>query len=477
MASRLGRPPGVVIALRAPHLVAELVDPSLAHSVSGGSNTKIEWLCLSNPLHGTYMAAPTSRVNMKSGCPACAGRRIVPGVNDLQTTHPGLASELVDPALAAQLSPGSNKPVLWRCARDKRHGTYQAQPVSRTKRGSGCPACAGRKVVPGVNDLLTTRPDLAHILAVPELATHVTKGHTKPVEWKCLVGRGHPNWTASPRQMSATFNGKCPVCVGARVVPGVNDLATLYPEVAASLVDPALGSTLTPRSNRVVEWRCLTDPVHMTWRTSVANRTAGTGCAVCSNKRVQAGVNDIATTAPWLAAQLVEKEVGYTVTVRSEKRLEWQCAAEPSHRWVATVSNRYIGRGCPQCARSGFKVNRPAFLYVVLCEDLYGHGAVIQYGVTNDLSARLAKHAARGFSRVPLAVFTGPGRAVLDAEREVKTLLHAAGVLSCHEDGIVFDGSTESHFVDRIAQAALQRLIRKTAEVRGLTATVSTRNL
>jgi hypothetical protein len=79
--------------------------------------------------------------------------------------------------------------------------------------------------------------------------------------------------------------------------------------------------------------------------------------------------------------------------------------------------------------------------------------------VTNNLSVRLAKHASNGFSRVPLLAIEGTGREVLDIERTLKTLLSAAGVRSCHDTGVIFDGSTESHFTADVDVAMLLRAV------------------
>ena len=62
----------------------------------------------------------------------------------------------------------------------------------------------------------------------------------------------------------------------AKLVPGVNDLATVDPVLAAELVDPVLARTLTPGSNKSVDWFCdgtgdLPHP-HREWSAPVKNR-------------------------------------------------------------------------------------------------------------------------------------------------------------------------------------------------------------
>ena len=56
------------------------------------------------------------------------------------------------------LTLGSNKKVWWKCSKGHE---WQAVINNRTK-GSGCPCCAGQKVIKGYNDLQTTNPTLAN---------------------------------------------------------------------------------------------------------------------------------------------------------------------------------------------------------------------------------------------------------------------------------------------------------------------------
>ena len=94
--------------------------------------------------------------------------RLVVGVNDLATTHPDLAAELVDQTLATQLSAGSQRKVEWCCAAEGH--IWSAIVGNRTSKGSGCPYCSGHLAIIGETDLATLRPDLA-----AELVRHVRR--------------------------------------------------------------------------------------------------------------------------------------------------------------------------------------------------------------------------------------------------------------------------------------------------------------
>lgn len=63
---------------------------------------------------------------------------------------------------------------------------------------------------------------------LPLTPDSVTFGSNKKVWWKGACGH---EWETS---VKARSNGeKCPICSGARVVTGINDLSTLKPELAS----------------------------------------------------------------------------------------------------------------------------------------------------------------------------------------------------------------------------------------------------
>ena len=272
---------------------------------------------------------------------------------------------LTDPVLLAQwdrerngdLTPdgvthGSHRRVWWRC--EKGH-SWQAEVKSRTLLGAGCPVCAGKVVVPGENDLATLRPDLAaqwhperNLPLTPE---RIAPGSHKRVWWVC--GKGHV-WQAAA---AARANGeRCPVCAGKVVIPGENDLAALYPEIAAQWDGEKNGrltaKEVSPYSNRKAWWRCREGH---SWQAAIAARTKRkTGCPYCTGRKVLAGYNDLATAEPFVAMQwhpvLNAPLTPEQVTAGSRRQVWWQCSL--GHVWKARVHSR-TGKqrsGCPVCA-------------------------------------------------------------------------------------------------------------------------------
>lgn len=325
-----------------PDLAAQLVDPELARALSAGSGKEAQWRCEKDSRH-VWEAKVYSR-KAGTGCPICAGKRVEPGLNDLATTYPDLAAQLVDPVVGTLITAGSHTKVQWCCP--KGH-IWEAKPANLVL-GRGCPVCSNRKVATGINDIATTHPELAAQMVDQALATKVAAGSTKIVSWWCSEDPRHV-WDTRLVDRSK-YGNCCPICSGHRVQIGVNDLATTHPEVAEQLDQRELGRELSAGSDRMVMWQCKIASEHR-WTASVANRVAGNGCAICSNQIVQAGVNDLATTHPGLAMQLVDPAEAAQVTAGSHRVLRWQCSANAAHRWQAACFHRtgVAPTGCPSC--------------------------------------------------------------------------------------------------------------------------------
>ena len=207
-------------------LADQLVDQSL-RSIARGSDKKVQWRCPVDSRH-VWWASPMNRTNSKNptGCSVCNGKTVIPGVNDVATTHPDAAALMVDKKLRTKLTGSSNKKVEFWCGNPK-HNHWTAPLSNVARQGTRCPQCSGRRPVSGKSDLVTTHPKLAAELVDRSLATTLKQGSNTSVLWQCSVDSNH-TWKATPYSRTAKKTG-CPYCSGRKIVPGANDLATTHP--------------------------------------------------------------------------------------------------------------------------------------------------------------------------------------------------------------------------------------------------------
>ena len=249
----------------------------------------------------------------------------------------------------------SNKKVWWRCPGGHE---YTAKIAHRTREMSACPYCSGRKILVGFNDLATKAPEIAaqwHPEFNGELTPEmVTECSNTKVWWRC--DHGH-EWQAKVEARTGNRKSGCPLCAGRSFIPGENDLASLFPHIAAQWHPTRNGDLtpekVTPGSNKKVWWQCEQGHEYEAQIVGRTNRTYN--CPYCSGRRVLAGFNDLATKDSELATQWHRELNGELtperVTPGSRQKAWWQCSE--GHVWQATVCARARGQksGCPVCCR------------------------------------------------------------------------------------------------------------------------------
>ena len=442
-----------------------------------GSNKKVWWKC--SKAH-EWQARIADRRN-GNGCPYCSGRYAIKGENDLQTVNPTLAKEWNyeknNELTPVEVTPYSSKKVWWKC--NKGH-EWQAT-INHRNNGSGCPYCAGQKVIKGHNDLQTCNPTLAQ-----EWNYEKNKGLTpvdimpnsnKKVWWKCQ--KGH-EWQASV--VNRNYGNGCPICNSERQtsfpeyaivyylkkygldvmhsyrgqgyeldiyipskktaieydgyfwhknktkndldknlrcqkdgiklyriredLPLLNDSSVDYvvqknqkdlSKTLEYILNKIIGTdvdidierdaihienlreftekensilfsnpeiakewnyeknvNLKPEnfsvnSNKKIWWKC--QKGHE-WQARISSRSSGNGCPYCSGQKILKGSNDLQTVNPILAKEWnYEKNKGLTpedVMPSSTKKVWWKCSQ--GHEWEATIGSRNSGNGCPYCS-------------------------------------------------------------------------------------------------------------------------------
>ena len=200
------------------------------------------------------------------------------------------------------------------------------------------------------NSLAEVHPELVSEWSEKNLTLtpdDITFGSNKKVWWRGACGH---EWQTS---VKARSNGeKCPICSGARVIAGINDLATLEPLLVKqwSKKNKIKPTEVSIGSHKKVIWRC--EKGHE-WEAAVKSRTINkTGCPYCSHNKVLAGFNDLATLLPDIAAEWSDRNyplLPTQVTVFANRKAWWKCK-DCGREWNTLISTRSGGSKCPYCS-------------------------------------------------------------------------------------------------------------------------------
>ena len=200
------------------------------------------------------------------------------------------------------------------------------------------------------NSLAEVHPELVSEWSeknLPLTPDDITFGSNKKVWWRGTCGH---EWQTS---VKARSNGeKCPICSGARVIAGINDLATLEPLLAKqwSKKNKIKPTEVSIGSHKKVIWRCKKGHE---WEAAVKSRTINkTGCPYCSHNKVLAGFNDLATLLPDIAAEWSDRNyplLPTQVTVFANRKAWWKCK-DCGREWNTLISTRSGGSKCPYCS-------------------------------------------------------------------------------------------------------------------------------
>ena len=197
------------------------------------------------------------------------------------------------------------------------------------------------------NSLAEAHPELVSEWSeknLPLTPDDITFGSNKKVWWKGTCGH---EWQTSVKARSS--GEKCPICSGARVIEGINDLSTLKPELASewSEKNEIKPTEVSIGSHKKVIWKC---KLGHEWIATVKSRTINkTGCPYCSHNKVIAGFNDLATLFPEVADEWSDKnEKKSTEVMAFAKRAWWQCRY--GHSWSMKINEcTVLGKGCRIC--------------------------------------------------------------------------------------------------------------------------------
>ena len=199
------------------------------------------------------------------------------------------------------------------------------------------------------NSLAEVHPELVSEWSeknLPLTPDDITFGSNKKVWWRGACGH---EWQTSVKARSK--GEKCPICSGARVIAGINDLSTLKPGLASewSKKNEIKPTEVTVGSHKKVIWKCR---LGHEWTASVKSRSInGSGCPYCSHNKVLVGFNDLATVASKVADEWSEKneKKPTEVTAFANRKAWWKCR-DCDYEWNTLISTRSGGSKCPCCS-------------------------------------------------------------------------------------------------------------------------------
>lgn len=264
------------------------------------------------------------------------------------------------------VSINSNIKIWWQC---RLGHSYQTSPKTRNK-NTGCPYCAGKKVVKGFNDLESYAKKNEYYL-IDEWDYQVNASGMDEVyfrssnnyKWKCSkCGRTYE------RTANARVRGiGCPYC-NHRKVDRALSFGYLHPELLIDWnyqLNDISPYEVAEFSNKIVFWKC-----HICGneaKASVGSRAKGLRCKVCSVEKTRQGSH---ATRINKRGALSEKRPKLMddwdfdkndllqiypdkVTCGSGSKVWWRCC-KCGHNWEDTINARNKGKKCPKCRFSPY---------------------------------------------------------------------------------------------------------------------------
>ena len=373
---------------------------------TANSGQKVWWKCTKQH---EWQATINDRNNGK-GCPYCSGRFAVKGKNDLQTINPILAEEW-NYEKNGNLKPedfteNSGQKVWWKCTKGHE---WQAIIKNRNK-GQGCPICNSERHTSFPEYAIVY---YLKKYGLKVIHSYKEQGYELdvyiPLKKVAIEYDGYL-WHRNKTKQDLKKNYKCkedgiklyrireglsPLndsSIDYVVQRNQKDLPEIIEEVLSEIVETNVNidierdsidienlrehiekessllfssseiakewnyeknGNLKPEhfpanSNKKVWWKC--SKGHE-WQAIIASRNKWHGCPYCSGQKVLSGYNDLQTVNPTLAKEWnYERNDGLTpmdVMPNSGKKAWWKCSQ--GHEWLAKISNRNSGNGCPEC--------------------------------------------------------------------------------------------------------------------------------
>ena len=377
------------LATVAPKVAAMLSekDKHFAFEITAGSGRRLAFVCsdCGQEFEAKIYNVVCSVSGGTTGCPVCVGRKIIFGINDLASQCPEAAAmwSSKNKLSASEVPVKSSRKFFFKCHDCGQEFVAKIQNVVRSLGNgtTGCPICAGLKVVSSINDLASQCPEAAAMWSSKNKlsASEVPIGTCRKSFFKCRdCGQEFEAVIADVVHAVANGNTDCPVCARKKIVPGINDLASKCPKAAAmwSGKNKLSASEVAVKSNQKSFFKCR--DCGQEFETTIAGvvravANGNTDCPVCAGRKVVPGINDLASQCPEAAAMWSSKNKlsASEVPVKSSRKFFFKCrdCKQEFETAIATVV-RAISHNCTGCydcnMRKKNAISKPEWFYTRL---------------------------------------------------------------------------------------------------------------
>lgn len=184
-----------------------------------------------------------------------------------------------------KISVYSHRKLFFKCV--KCGGSYQQSPYQIFSTNASCPICANQKVLAGYNDLFSYCKN-NNLSIIEEYIDDTSSNQvyfrsTKKYKWKC--GACNQEYYASPYNRIINNTG-CPYCSHQKILPGITDLQTKYPEIAKTWdysKNNKKPNEIFPGTQKKYWWIC--NKCGNSYYMSVYDRVHGNSCQFCGRRK------------------------------------------------------------------------------------------------------------------------------------------------------------------------------------------------
>lgn len=194
-----------------------------ANMLSTGSSKSVNWQC---PQGHTFSSSVRNFIKRTHKCTVCSGITCVTGVNDIATLHPAIAAKITSPDPSTITLSYSGK-VQFACTDCGYAWTSTLSSTTvRRHHTVHCPACIGKAVHKGHNDLLSRFPHVASLWHESNtvLPDEITCGSETRIFLHCATPSCDNIVATHPYVLSRNQNATQPVCTSCRSSSGEREL-------------------------------------------------------------------------------------------------------------------------------------------------------------------------------------------------------------------------------------------------------------